>query len=120
GAETPWRHTMPRIGDIQRKDYTKRVEIDFGDGEELTIVCYPHRLTRARQEELEELDEDDHEGFARLFFEIMESWDLLDDDEGKPLPFNADTISLLSTPTMLQIMDGIVEAVRPKQRKRRR
>lgn len=106
---------MPRIGNIQQKDFTREVGIEFDGGEVLTVVVYPHRLTRARQEALQELDDDDQDGFAGLFFDIIESWDL-EDDKGQILPFTAETVALLSMPTMLRLMDGILEAVRPKSK----
>lgn len=110
---------MPKLSKIQRPDITENVAIDFGDGEVLNLVVYPNKVTTQRQREMESLDEDDHEGFAALFFEILKEWDLTD-DAGEPLPFTAETIEAISVPTMLKISAGIGESLRPKSKSSRR
>lgn len=103
---------MPKLSTIQKKDETVEVNIDFGGGESLNVVAYPNRITGRRRKEFAALDDDDYEGYAALYFDIFKSWDLTD-DEGNVLPFDVDTIELLSIPTSNRIMKDVMEASLP-------
>lgn len=106
---------MPKLINIQKADETKTVSVDFGDGEILTVVCYPNRLTGKRRRELQDLDEDDTERYAQLFFDVIKSWDL-EDDKGKVMPFDAATIDALSIPTTIRLFTEIAEVANPNQK----
>ena len=109
---------MPRLSQIQKADETVDVAVSFGD-EELNLVVYPNRITGKRRRELAALDDDDTEGYAELFFDILKSWDL-EGDDGKPLPFTAETVDLLSIPTTVRIFTEIGEATNPNQKTSKR
>ena len=102
---------MPKLSKIQKADETVAVAVDFG-GDTLNLSVYPKRINGKRRRELQALDDDDTEGYAELFFDILKSWDL-EDDAGKVLPFTADTIDLLSVPTTMRIFTEIGEATNP-------
>lgn len=105
---------MPKLSTIQKTNEAVPVTVSFGD-EDLNLVVYPNRITGKRRRELAALDDDDTEGYAELFFDILKSWDLQDED-GKPLPFTADTVDLLSIPTTVRIFTEIGEATNPNQK----
>lgn len=105
---------MPDIKKVQKADETRDVDIDFGDGEILHLTVFPNRITGKRRRALAELDDDDTEGYAALFFDIIKEWDLTDGKE--VLPFNADTVDLLSIPTTIRIFTEIGEAANPNQK----
>ncbi len=107
---------MPKLSQVQKADKTLDVEIP-GDSpeDEIHVVCYPNRITGKRRRALADLDDDDTEGYADLFFDILKSWDLTD-DAGKVLPFNADTVDLLSIPTTIRLFTEIGEAANPNQK----
>jgi len=102
---------MPKLSKLQKTDETVSVAVDFG-GDILNLVVYPNRITGKRRRELAALDDDDTEGYAELFFDIIKSWDL-EDDKGVVLPFTADTVDLLSVPTTVRIFTEIGEATNP-------
>ncbi len=114
---------MPKLSQVQKADKTLDVTIPGESPEDdMHVVCYPNRITGKRRRELADLDDDDTEGYADLFFDILKSWDLTD-DAGKALPFNADTVDLLSVPTTIRLFTEIGEAANPnssKTSKRRR
>lgn len=110
---------MPKLSSIQNAEKVEPVEVNFGDGEVLHLKVYPNRFTQRRQIALEQLDDESdtyYEDFADLYFEVLKEWDLTDDG-GKVLPFDADTVELLSTPTMLRIGEAVGESINPKSRK---
>lgn len=109
---------MPKLSQIQKKDETVSVTVSFGD-DELNMVVFPNRITGKRRRDLAALDDDDSEGYADLFFDIIKEWDLTD-DAGKPLPFDADTIDLLSIPTTVRIFTEIGEATNPNPKTSKR
>ncbi len=110
---------MPKLSRIQKADETREVEVDFGDGEILNVVCYPNRITGKRRRELQQLDEDDTERHAELFFDVLKSWDL-EGDDGTVLPFDADTVDMLSILTTIRLFTEIGEAVNPDPKTRKR
>ncbi len=103
---------MPKLSRIQKVDETREVEVDFGDGEILTVVCYPNRFTGKRQRELRAVDDEDYERQAELFFDVLKEWDL-EGEDGKVLPFNAETAELLSSATTVRIFTEIMETISP-------
>ncbi len=102
---------MPKLSKLQKTDETVSVAVDFG-GDILNLVVYPNRITGKRRRELAALDDDDTEGYAELFFDIIKEWDLTD-DKNVILPFTADTVDLLSVPTTVRIFTEIGEATNP-------
>lgn len=104
---------MPRLSTIQKADETRDIDVAFGE-DVLHVTCYPNRITGKRRRELQALDDDDTEEYARLFFDILKSWDL-EDDKGKVLPFTADTVDLLSVPTTIRLFTEIGEASNPNR-----
>ncbi len=102
---------MPSINKIQKADETVEVFVEFGD-DILNLAVYPNRITGKRRRELAALDDDDTEGYAELFFDIIKVWDLTD-DKGVVLPFDADTVDLLSVKTTMRIFTEIGEATNP-------
>lgn len=109
---------MPKLSNIQKADETKTVSVDFGDGENLTVVCFPNRLTGKRRRELQDLDEDDTDRYAELFFDVIKSWDL-EDDKGAVMPFDGATIDALSIPTTIRLFTEIAEVANPNKGTRR-
>ena len=104
---------MPKLSKIQKADETVEVDISFGDPTDpVKLVVYPNRITGKRRRELQALDDDDTEGYADLFFDIIKSWDLTD-DKGVVLPFTEDTVDLLSVPTTVRIFTEIGDATNP-------
>ena len=104
---------MPRLSKVQKADETVEVEVPLGDPTDpVKLMVYPNRITGKRRRELSALDDDDTEEYARLFFDIIKSWDLTDDKD-KVLPFNADTVDLLSVKTTMQIFTEIGESTNP-------
>ena len=109
---------MPKLSSIQKADETVSVAVDFG-GDTLNMVVYPNRITGKRRKAFAALDDDDSESYAELFFDIIKEWDLLADDESV-LPFNADTVDLLSIPTTIRIFNEIGESTNPNQKTSKR
>ncbi|MDQ3540648.1 MAG: hypothetical protein M3440_08175 [Chloroflexota bacterium] len=107
---------MPKLSNIQKDDETKKVDIEEWD---LTVVCYPNRITGKRRRELQDLDEDDTERYAELFFDVIKEWDLTDDND-VVLPFTAETIDALSMRTTIRLFTEIGESVNPDPKTRKR
>jgi len=103
---------MPKLSRIQKADETIEVKVPFEDGEVLTVVCYPNRFTGKRQRQLREVDDEDYERQAELFFDVLKEWDL-EGDDGKVLPFNAETAELLSAKTTLRFFNEIMDEITP-------
>ncbi len=104
---------MPKLSKIQKADETVDVEIPFGDPTDpMHLTVYPNRITGKRRRELQALDDDDTEGYAELFFDIIKEWDLTD-DKGVVLPFSADTVDVLSVKTTMTIFTEIGESTNP-------
>lgn len=110
---------MPKLSKIQKVDETQDVEVPFEDGEVLHVVCYPNRFTGKRQRDLRAVDEDDYERQAELFFEVLKEWDL-EGDDGKVLPFNAETAELLSSKTTIRLFTEIMDEITPDPKTRKR
>jgi hypothetical protein len=111
---------MPKLSQIQKADETVEVEVPFGDPTDpVKLVVYPNRITGKRRRELAALDDDDTEGYAELFFDIIKSWDLTDDKD-KVLPFTADIVDLLSVKTTMRIFTEIGEATNPNPKTSKR
>ena len=109
---------MPKLSKIQKENEAVSVAVDFG-GDILNLTVYPNRITGKLRRDLAALDDDDTEGYASLFFDIIKSWDL-EDDAGKVLPFTADTVDLLSVPTTMRIFTEIGEATNPNPKTSKR
>lgn len=82
----------------------KKYRIDFGEDGDLNVEYYPNALTLSLQKKVNAAAEaDDLETIAEEFFTVVKSWDVQDDD-GKVLPINRETLADLGIETLNSII----------------
>ena len=104
---------MPTRSSVHRPKPTTAT-IDLGDGETLTLVFDRDRITpdwlRASQEATE-----DAYVFATALAEVIDSWDLYEEDGVTLVPTSADEIATLSFDALAAILKAIGEAAAPSR-----
>lgn len=96
----------------------KDIRIIIG-GQPLNLTIDPSYLTQAVMDEYRDASQDsDYETMAYVFGNIVREWDLLESEDGDPLPINGDTLQSLPLMVLNRIWDEIANAVAPKSRKK--
>jgi|GEM_PF-4590032 len=103
------------------RNNTRNLKIRFENVEgDLNLVIYPHRYTPELQKRWEDSATDtNYDEMAGVLGEIIDEWDLLDDN-GETLPIDGDTVILLGLSVILAMFEKIGEAINPQAKSRRR
>ena len=91
----------------------RTVTVPVGD-ESLTVTYRPSGFTPETEARLRQYADDQRGGAAlvALLADCLVEWDLLDEN-GKPLPINAKTLSSLPTLFLSQVVQAVTEDMRP-------
>lgn len=118
---------MVSFGSLVKDNATVAVEFDTGDV--LHVTYKPSTLSPAFMEQMaEEVDDDDPQGFAKLFCEVVTDWDLEGPfgqgkhavKAGEKVPLKPEVVSWVPTGIMRFILQEIGEDSAPKGKKKNR
>ena len=91
--------------------------IDLGDGDTLNIVFDRNEITPAWVEHAQRKANEDADAYALAFAlaEVVQSWDLFEDDGVTPVATTGDEIGQLSFPTLADLTAAIVRSGTPSR-----
>ncbi|MDQ3526082.1 MAG: hypothetical protein M3451_13660 [Chloroflexota bacterium] len=100
------------------RDSSRTARINFGRDGDLNVTYFPGRINQDLVERFQVAAEDkDYELQADIFGEIVSEWDLLQEEDGEPVPIDGEAIRNVGALVFNEIWDRLTDSVTPKSRK---
>lgn len=100
------------------RDSSRTARINFGRDGDLNVTYFPGRINQDMIDHFENArEEKDYDLQADLFREVVTDWDLLQEEDGEPVPINGEAIRTVGSLVFNEIWDRLTDSVTPKSRK---